>query len=301
VTAAAAAPDETKPARRGRSRPGLAALCLLAPLLAFLLAFYAAPMAYLAEESVRSWPGEDVKKAEPTPHYYQRIFESNRTARALWRTFRIAAEATAIALFLCYPAALLILAAGARLRAALLLVVFVSLAASLIVRNYGWLVVLSDQGPLNTLLVSAGIFDKPRRMVFSEGATVVALVHYVMPFMILPIYGALLRIPGNLAEASQSLGASAASTFFRIVVPLSLPGVFGGTVLSFAICASAFVTPLMLGAPHTAMMSQVAAEQILVQQNFQWGAAMVVVLTVVTFAIVWAYGVVLRRAFRVHV
>jgi len=276
-------------------------LCLLAPLLAFMAIFYGAPMVLLAEESLRNSPTDEVKRPEPTAYHYARTFESARTFRALTRTFRLSAIATVIALVVCFPIALLLIRAGPRLRTGLLLVIFVSLAASLLVRNYGWLVVLADQGPVNRLLIAIGVFAQPERLVYSEGAIVVALVHYMMPFVILPIYGALLRIPPSFGEASQSLGGSSWTTFVRIVWPLALPGVFGGTILAFAIGTSAFVTPLMLGAPQTAMISQVAAEQFLVQQNFPWGSAIVVVLTVATLIIVALYGAVLRKVFRVAV
>lgn len=288
---------------RGRRRLGryLPIICLLAPLLVFMGVFYGVPMLLLAEESLRNSPTDEVKRREPTAHHYARTFESARTYRSLTRTFRLSAVATAIALVACFPIALLLIRAGPRLRTGFLLVIFVSLAASLLVRNYGWLVVLADQGPVNRLLVWLGVFAAPARLVYSEGAIVVALVHYMMPFVILPIYAALLRIPPSLAEASQSLGGNSWITFARITWPLALPGVFGGTILAFSIGTSAFVTPLMLGAPQTAMISQVAAEQFLVQQNFAWGSAIVIVLTSITLAIVAVYALLLRKVFRVAV
>lgn len=302
MNAAAAASPGMRPVP-GRRRVGryLPMLCLLAPLLVFMGAFYAAPMLLLADQSLRNAPSDEVKRAEPTTHHYARTFESPRTFRSLTRTFRLSAVATAVSLVLCFPIALLLIRSGPRLRTGLLLVIFVSLAASLLVRNYGWLVVLADHGPLNRLLIWIGVFAAPERLVYSEGAIVVALVHYTMPFVILPIYAALLRIPPSLAEASQSLGGNSWTTFARVTWPLALPGVFGGTILAFAIGTSAFVTPLMLGAPHTAMISQVATEQFLVQQNFPWGSAIVIVLTVLTLAIVALYAVVLRKVFRVAV
>jgi ABC-type spermidine/putrescine transport system permease subunit I len=263
--------------------------------------FYAAPFVHLAQESFTSWEGEDTPRTEPTLHYYAKTFSSSRSLRAFARTFRISIISTIIALIICFPIALMLIRAGPKVRSGVLLVIFISLASSLIVRNYGWLVVLSDQGPLNALLVGLGLTDRGIRMVYSEGATIVALVHYVMPFMILPIYGSLLRIPDSYAEASVSLGAGPWSTLRRIVFPLAMPGIFGGTILSFAICMSAFVTPLMLGSPATAMMSQVAAEQLLVQQNFPQGSAMVVILTVSTFAVVLVYGLIIRKVFKANV
>lgn len=290
-----------KRGRTGRRQRLLLVLCLLGPLLGFMVVFYAVPFVNLAEESFSSWEGEDTPKAEPTFDYYEKAFSSARSRRAFFRTLRISVVSTAIALIICFPIALMLIRAGPRVRSGLLLVIFISLASSLIVRNYGWLVVLSDQGPVNSILVGLGIVDRGIRMVYSEGATIVALVHYVMPFMILPIYGSLLRIPDSYGEASVSLGAGSWTTLSKIVFPLSMPGVFGGTILSFAICMSAFVTPLMLGSPATAMMSQVAAEQLLVQQNFPQGSALVVVLTISTFAIVVIYGLIVRKVFRADV
>jgi ABC-type spermidine/putrescine transport system permease subunit I len=111
----------------------------------------------------------------------------------------------------------------------------------------------------------------------------------------------LLRQPSSLQEASQSLGGNAWQTFSKITLPLSLPGVFGGTVLTFALSMSAYVTPLMLGSPSSSMISQVAAEQLLIQLNFPYGAAIIVTLTVLTFLIVAAYATLLRKVFRADV
>jgi putative spermidine/putrescine transport system permease protein len=274
---------------------------LLAPLIVFMLGFYVLPFLQMAGESLTYWSGDGAAGAEPTLHQYAKTFESGRATGAILRTFRIALVSVALCLALSYPIALWLLFAGRALRTAVLLATFISLAASLIVRNYGWLVVLADNGPVNVLLIAAGLIEFPLRLTYGEGAIVVALVHYGMPFMILPIYGSLLRIPPALWEASASLGAGGWRTLGRIVLPLSMPGVFGGTMLVFAVSMSAFVTPLMLGSPSTAMVSQVAAEQLLVQLNFAWGSAIIIVLTTLTLALVAAYALVVKRVFRIDV
>jgi ABC-type spermidine/putrescine transport system permease subunit I len=247
----------------------LVAICMLGPLVLFLLVFYALPFANMLTQSLN--PGDGVTDQGLTLQQYVKTWDSNRVMRALARTFRLSVITVMVTLLIAYPIALLMVQAGKRTRTLVLIVTFVSLAASLIVRNYGWLVVLSDGGPINRLLLALGLLDKPVRMMYSEGATVVALVHYGLPFMILPIYGALLRLPISLSEAARSLGGSDWATFRTVVLPLSMPGVFGGTMLVFAVSMSSFVTPLMLGSPSTALISQVAAEQFLVQLNFPWG------------------------------
>lgn len=286
-----------------RRLPGwLGPACLIGPALAFLLVFYVVPFAQMVLESLRPTGATGpTALARLGIEQYTSLFGSGRMIRVLQRTLWISTVTTLLTLIVSYPLALLLLQVGRKVRTALLTIVFVSLASSLIVRNYGWLVTLSDAGPINAMLLAAGFIDRPVRLVYSESATVVALVHYAIPFMVLPIFASLLRIPASLLESAQSLGANPWKVLGQIVWPLSIPGVFGGTVLTFSLAMSAFVTPLMLGSPSTAMISQVAAEQFLVQLNFPLGSALVVVLTVATFAIITVYAFSVRKVFRVHV
>lgn len=276
-------------------------LLMIGPLLAFLAVFYLVPFANMLGESLSYWTGDSNAREGLTLHQYFKIFESTRISRALGRTFLIALLNVVITLLISYPVALLLLRAGRKLRTTILLVTFISLASSLIVRNYGWVVVLADNGALNSLMLRLGLIETPLRLMYTEAAITVGLVHYAMPFMILPIYGALLRLPPSLREASLSLGGNEWRSFCRVVLPLSLPGVFGGTMLTFAASMSAFVTPLMLGSPSTAMISQVAAEQLLVQLNFASGSAIIVTLTVLTFVLVAVYALLLKKVFRADV
>jgi len=289
--------------RHDRWRLYVPAAVMLGPLVVFLVAFYVVPFGVMLEESLQWWRGDTPPAGAEalTLYQYEKTFESTHSSRAIVRTLRISGFSVLFTFLLSYPVALLLLRVGRQLRSAILLITFISLAASLIVRNYGWLVVLADQGPVNNILIWIGLFDYPQRMVYNEWAIVVALVHYCLPFMILPIYGSLLRIPASYWEAPRTLGAGTWRALRTIILPLSMPGVFGGTMLSFAVCMSAFVTPLMLGSPSTAMVSQVAAEQLLVQLNFAWGSAIIFVLTAITFLVVLLYALLVRRVMRVHV
>ncbi|UCE32058.1 MAG: ABC transporter permease [Burkholderiales bacterium] len=284
---------------RGRGQ-WLALACLLGPALVFLVVFYLTPFVRMLVESVHD-PQAAAGLGLFSLEHYEKMLASGRIRRALMRTVRISALSTLITLILAYPLALYLREAGRRVRTVVLSVVFVSLASSLIGRNYGWLVTLSDAGPVNSLLQALGIVTRPLRLVYNESATVVALVHYAIPFMVLPIFAALIRIPDSLSESARSLGAPPHRVLREIVWPLSIPGVFGGTVLTFSLCMSAFVTPLMLGSPATSMISQVAAEQFLVQLAFPYGSAIIVTLTALTFTIVFVYAVAVRKVFRVHV
>jgi putative spermidine/putrescine transport system permease protein len=277
------------------------AFCLLSPLLLFLAIFYVVPFANLIQESFRFTSLDGQVSDSLTLHQYIKTLSSSRIARVMERTFSMSVLTVVITLLLSYPIALLMLRTKSTLRTIILLVIFISLASSLIVRNYGWVVVLSDKGALNAFLQAIGLIQEPLRMMYSKVAIVIALVHFSIPFMVLPIYGSLLRQPRSLSEASLSLGGNSWQTFRKITLPLSLPGVFGGTVLTFALCMSAYVTPLMLGSPSSSMISQVAAEQLLVQLDFPYGSAIIVTLTVLTFILVAFYATILRRVFRADV
>ena len=254
---------------------------LIVPALVFVAVFYVYPLVNLLDASLRDPNGAPVF---PSTQYVS-VLDSRRVIATLERTLRLSLLSTVITLLLSYPIALYLIGASRRIRTAILIVTFVSLAASLIVRNYGWLVVLSDAGPINRLLLALGLYETPVRMVYSEGAVLVALVHYAMPFMILPIYGSLVRLQPSTWEAAQALGASPWATLRTVVLPQSMPGVYGGVTLTFAIATSAYVTPLMLGAPSTAFISQIAADELLIQLNFPRGSAIIVILTACTFVI----------------
>lgn len=274
---------------------------LLLPLLVFLTVFYVIPFANLLQESFRYSAMDSAATDGWTMHQYIKTWTSSRIHRVMERTFRMSMLTVLITLLLSYPIALLLTRLKGSLKTVILLVIFVSLASSLIVRNYGWVVVLADGGFVNATLMSLGLISSPIRLMFSEAAIVTALVHFSIPFMVLPIYASLLRQPPSLHEASTSLGAGSWNTFRKITLPLSLPGVFGGSVLTFALSMSAYVTPLMLGSPSSSMISQVAAEQMLIQLNFQYGAAIIATLTVLTFLIVTGYAILLRRVFRADI
>ncbi len=293
MTAAAIGP-------RRRPEQWLAIACLLGPAAVLLVFFYAVPFARMLGESLHPSAGHTGWLGLSVEHY-ERLAGSARVQRALWRTLRISGWVTIITLIVSFPLALYLARAGRWIRTAFLIALFVSLASSLIVRNYGWLVTLADGGPVNRLFAFLGLVDSPLRMVYSEGATIVALVHYAIPFMTLPIFAALLRIPASLSESACSLGATPWRVIRDIRWPLAMPGVFGGVVLTFALSMSAFVTPLMLGSPATAMISQVAAEQFLVQLAFPFGSAIVIALVLMTFVIVFAFSFVVRKVFRAQV
>lgn len=172
------------------------------------------------------------------PYYWQIV----------WNSVVLGLLVTGVTLALAYPLALVMTPVrGTPLFVVIAIVVFSPLLTSVIVRSYGWMYILSDSGVLNWLLTALGIVDDPVRMIYNWIGVVVAMVHLQMPFMLFPIMTSLMRLPPRVQDAAQDLGAGEMTVWWRVVRPLSLPGVLAGSQLVFATSISAFATPVILG------------------------------------------------------
>jgi putative spermidine/putrescine transport system permease protein len=127
------------------------------------------------------------------------------------------------------------------------LVVFSPILVSVVVRSYGWTVLLADQGPINYVLVGLGLVAEPFELVYNLTGVVISLTHVFLPFVVFPILGSMLRLDPSLREAAQDLGAGWWTTFRRVTLPLTLPGVVAGAQIAFTLALGAFVTPAILG------------------------------------------------------
>jgi putative spermidine/putrescine transport system permease protein len=185
----------------------------------------------------------------PTPED-QRIWRG-----ILLRTFVIAASATLLCLLLGYPLAWLIATAPARLQPWLFGAVLLPFWTSLIVRTAAWMVLLQREGVVNAALQAAGLLDAPLPLLLNRFAVLVAMVHILLPFMVLPIAAALRSMDPALPRAAASLGAGRLRVFLRVLLPLSLPGVGAGCLLVFIQALGFYVTPALLGGPHDQMLA----------------------------------------------
>jgi putative spermidine/putrescine transport system permease protein/spermidine/putrescine transport system permease protein len=140
-----------------------------------------------------------------------------------------------------------------------------------LVRTYAWLILLTDNGPVNGALIKLGLIDSPLSLLFNETGAVIGMVHIMLPFFVLPVFGVIRAFDWGLLQAAASLGAPPVSRFLRIFLPLSLPGVLAGAVFVFVQCLGFYVTPAVLGGGKVTMVSMKIASNI--QQYFDWGAA----------------------------
>lgn len=216
--------------------------------------------------------------------------------RILVRTFTTAVNVTVVCLLLGYPYAYAMVAAGPKLRAVLTLLVLVPFWTSLMVRTFAWVILLQDHGPVQSLLATVGLGQVP--LIRTNLGVVIGMSQVLLPFFVMPMYAVMTNIDRRLILASSSLGAGPLTSFFRIWLPLSLPGVGAGSLIVFISSLGFYVTPALLGSPGNSLISQ----QIFTQVNglLQWGRAgtMGVVLIVITLAILAILALLIGRSTR---
>jgi spermidine/putrescine transport system permease protein len=204
----------------------------------------------------------------------------------------IALRVTGLSLLLAYPLAYLLAYKVKRHRNLAYMAVIIPLWVSYLVRAYAWKIILGQEGILNGLLRAAGLIDHPLTfLLYSRWAVIVALTHIYTPFTLMPIYAVLEAIPPSLREASQDLYANRWQTFRRVILPLSLPGVLAGSTFAFVLSMGDFLAPQLLGGNDSALMvSNLVWSLFGVAYNWPLGAAISVVVLLLTLLLLWLAG-----------
>ena len=288
----AAIPVDTVPISRPRapfSAGGVASptrltpVALLLPSLLFLAAFFALPALGLVSYSVLTQAPDGTVGLPLTFEHYRHFFATPLYARVLRTTLEISLITTALAIVLGYPVALVMVRSPSAIRQAITIIVIAPLVVSVVVRTYGWQLILGNgpTGILNWLLLNSGITKSPVALLYSETAVVIGSLHVLFPMMVLPLASTLGKIDPRLEDAARTLGATAWRTFRRITLPLSLPGLTVGCTLVFSLTAGSFVTPAILGGTSGQMLGVLVEQQILVVYNWPFGAAVATVLVAI--------------------
>jgi putative spermidine/putrescine transport system permease protein len=250
---------------------------LLAPLGAFFVLFFVAPLLVLLLVSFSDGLAMDAFSVA----HYSKFLGDSFSLSILIDTLLLGAKATAVCLLFGLPVAWVCVHATPRLRSLLLFLVILPILTSVVVRTFAWIVILGQQGILNKAFLSLGLIDSPLRLLFSEVGVVMVLAQVQMPLMVLPLITTLQRIDPNLAEASRALGAGHWRTFRRVILPLWLPGLVAGCILVFAACTTAFVTQTLIGGARLVYMPLYIYQQAAGANNWPFAAAMSVLLLVV--------------------
>ena len=214
---------------------------------------------------------------------YLAIARSSLYLQVTLHTLRMAGLVTLACLVLGYPIAYFMARSKSRLAALCAALVVAPLFVSVVIRGFGWMVLLAREGVVNQALVAVGVFAERQQFLYTDPAVLIGLVHILSPFMILPIASVLRGVEPALEEAALNLGATRWGVFRFVVLPLSVPGIMAGAILVYSHAIAAFVLPAMLGSIQTKLMATMLYQQVLVAGNLPFGAALATVLVATTF------------------
>lgn len=224
---------------------------------------------------------------------YSRIIEGSLYLDVLISTIGVALAVTAIGCLLGFPVALIMARAGKTIAAIAAICVFIPLWTSVLVRSYAWIVLLQRNGIVNGLLDFVGITEQPLKLLYTQGAVILAMAHVLMPFVVLPIYAALKAVPRDLNRAALNLGASPLKAFVVVTLPLCLPGIFAGATLCFVLALGFYITPALVGGPDSMLMATLIGQQTTVALDWPFAAALSTVLLGMTLIFVASFRRVL--------
>ncbi|AAW85811.1 spermidine/putrescine ABC transporter permease PotB [Aliivibrio fischeri] len=219
---------------------------------------------------------------------YLRLFDP-LYAKVLWHSFYMAIVATLICLVVGYPFAYIVAKMPERWRPFMLFLIIVPFWTNSLIRTYGLKIVLGTQGILNKSLIAMDIIDKPLRIMYTETAVMIGLVYILLPFMILPLYSAIEKLDGTYLEAARDLGANKLQTLWKIVLPLTMPGIIGGCLLVLLPALGMFYISDLLGGAKNLLIGNVIKSQVLNARDWPFGAATSIALTLAMALMLYAY------------
>jgi putative spermidine/putrescine transport system permease protein len=204
----------------------------------------------------------------------------------LWRSIRVSLWTVLLTLLLGYPVAMYMAQASGRMRGIITMLILAPHLISVVIRNFGWVVVLGNNGWINEMLLKLGIIQEPLRLLYNELGVVIGLTDAFIAYMVLAIATSLYAIDPSLSKAASILGATRLRTFATVTLPLSLPGIVAGVTLVFSLSMSAYVTPALMGGTSVKVMPVIVYEQIMSTLNWPLGAALSFLLLGSTFVLV---------------
>jgi putative spermidine/putrescine transport system permease protein len=280
--------SETMPARSERVEIRYDLAALLLPAVAIYALFFI-------------WPLIDIFHASLTVQgklslgAYVDFFQDGFLRSVLWRTIRISILTTVATLIVGYPIALYLSQPWRKGRSLVTFFVIAPMLVSAVVRSYGWIIILGPNGLLSQALQMVGFGPTAGQFLYTETGVVIALTHVFLPFMVLSITGSLQQIDPALSRAARILGANEIKTFWRVILPLSLPGITAGSMIVFCLAASGFVTPALVGGARVPVMPYIVYKEGLLVLNWTLASAVAVILLLTTALVTATYMIWANR------
>jgi spermidine/putrescine transport system permease protein len=254
------------------------AWALIAPTLLLLLLFFILPLIIMAVYTFFTFVTAGVETSAPTLDNWKEFLFDSYYHGFLWKTFRIGATTAILCAVLGYFPAYFIWSTTFRHKWLLLLLLIVPFWISFTIRTFSWIHILGEQGLINVVLLRLGVIGQPLPMLYTEGAVIMGLLHFLLPYMILNVYVSLESVDRTLISAARSMGCTSGQAFREVTLPLSLPGLGAGLLLCFVLAAGSYVTPQLLGGSRDALFGNLIYDTIMGQLNWPMGATLSVVL-----------------------
>ena len=280
----------------GKYRRNLFSWVMLTPGLIFLGAFLAVPFLLLFVISFRDVDNWMNMLPTYSLNQYLEVFTSRFYLHMIWTTLWVAVATTVICIALAYPAAYLLVRAPNRsVRTALYVILVSPLLTSVVIRTFAWIVLLAQNGLVNEVLMKLALISEPLRLLWNLNAVIIAYVQVMLPFAVLPIATSMGEIDPRLRQASMSLGAGRLRTFWKVTLPLTIPGMMSGAIIVFSLAAGSYITPLLVGGRLQPLLPLAIYQQVLQVANLPLGAAMSITLLILVGVLVAGMGLILRR------
>lgn len=267
---------------------------LVAPALVVVVLAFVVPYLNLLVISVMTPSSRAAYLPVVTLSNYARLLADPFTWTVIWHTLWLGGLTTALSLLLGYPLAYHLARAPRRSRGLLMILVISPLLVGVLIRTYGWMILLQDTGLINQLLRALGL--RSVALMYNDLGVVIGLTHVFIPFMVLSIAGTIQGVDPELELAARSLGAGAWRAFWRVTLPLSLPGVVAGTVLVFVLAVSSYVIPSLLGGFTVLTVPILVVRTVTELFNWPGGSALAILFFAVTLAILWGFLRAVGRA-----
>ncbi len=287
---AAAVPDD-------RRTSVLSAYALAGPATIFVLAGLLLPLLILLRYSLNHFDPRRMMVEALTPENYVKFFSDAYYLNVFATTLEVAAICTAVCLLLGAPLAYVLARTQSRFKSLMLILVVLPLFVGNAVRAAGWMTLLGSKGFLNVSMEAIGLTSGPIEMMFTKGAVIAGIIAVNLPYMVLTLQSVIEQIPRSIEEAALSLGAGPLSVVRRVLLPLALPGVITGAILTFILGMNAYATPVLLGGPKFKMMGPLVYSQFQLN-NWPFGAAVAFILMTATLLLTAGANSLARRRLR---
>jgi len=275
----------------------LSAATLVGPATVFVAAGLLLPLAILFRYSFNTMDARRIMHEAFSPENYIKFFADPYYLGVLWTTLKVAALCTLICLVMALPLAYVLARTQTRFKNVLIMLVVLPLFVGNAVRAAGWMTIFGSKGFLNVTLMQLGIIHEPLEIMYTETAVIAGIIAVNLPYMVLTLQSVIEGINRNVEEAAFSLGAGPATMFRRVLLPLSLPGMLAGTILTFILGMNAYATPVLLGGPKFRMMGPLIYGQFQLN-NWPFGASAAFVLMAATLGLTATANILVQRRYR---